>query len=137
LRVTIRTDKITGHPLGYGYIEFDSVEAAKKSKSLDQSLFKGRQLTVLEKRINIPRHGGKPRGGLSGRGRGRGHPSLGFNPIQQMFNSTMNGGRGMRGHPSARGRQGGYYPNRGGAMLQNANNQNMLMLNAAMMMAQQ
>ena len=60
---------MSGQPLGYAYIQFDTVEAAKKSKELDESLFKGRQLTVLEKRKNIPRMGQNSR--LS-RGRGRG-----------------------------------------------------------------
>lgn len=99
-------------------MEFDTIEAAKKSKSLDQSLFKGRQLTVLEKRINIRGHGSRQRGGGPSRGRGRGHPSHGYNPLQQMLQGPMGGGRGMRGgHPSARGGRGGYYPNRGGAMM--------------------
>ena len=41
-RVTICSDKVSGHPLGYAYIQFESVEAAKKAKELDDSLFKGR-----------------------------------------------------------------------------------------------
>ena len=72
LRVTIAKNKFNGHPLGYAYIEFDSPEAAKKSKALDESLFKGRQLTVLDKRKNIPKLGNKAkRGGIGLRGRGK------------------------------------------------------------------
>jgi hypothetical protein len=36
------------------YIEFDSIEAATRSRILNESLFKGRQITVLAKRKNVP-----------------------------------------------------------------------------------
>lgn len=47
-------DKLTGQPLGYAYIEFTNQDAAEKSKILNESLFKGRQITVMPKRKNRP-----------------------------------------------------------------------------------
>lgn len=48
------------------YIEFADKESSLKAKHLNESLFKGRQLTVEPKRKNVP-------------GRGRGS-AIGFNP---------------------------------------------------------
>ena len=45
-RVTIGKDKVTKKPLGYAYLEFATQEAAVRSKHLNESLFKGRQITV-------------------------------------------------------------------------------------------
>ena len=45
-RITILCDKYTGVPKGYAYIEFNSLEAKEKSKALNDSLFKGRQIKV-------------------------------------------------------------------------------------------
>ena len=57
LRVTIGVNKATRKPLGYCYIEFGSKEAAIRSKILNESLFKGRQITVVPKRKNVPHKG--------------------------------------------------------------------------------
>ena len=51
----------------YAYIEFVDKESSIKAKHLNESLFKGRQLTVLPKRKN---ERGMGRGGGMGRGRG-------------------------------------------------------------------
>ena len=57
-------NKQTGHPLGYAYIEFEKEESVEKSiELLNDSLFKGRQITVMKKRKNLP---GKGRGGFRG-----------------------------------------------------------------------
>eukprot|EP01084_Bolivina_argentea_P196645 337101_1 len=85
-RVTIICDKFTGRPKGYAYIEFESVEGAETAVSLNESIFRGRQLKVTAKRQNIP-------GFVRGRGRGRGR-------------GGFRGGRGFRGR-RGRGR-GGY-----------------------------
>ncbi|KAI8339633.1 hypothetical protein BC941DRAFT_421030 [Chlamydoabsidia padenii] len=66
-RVTILRDKYTGHPKGYGFIEFSDESSVAHALSLDQAEFRGRQLKVTAKRANVP--GLMPRGG---RGRGRG-----------------------------------------------------------------
>jgi len=88
-RVTILTDKWTGHPKGYAYVQFRSAEAVANAVLLNESEFKGRQLKVNEKRTNIPgffRGGyGPSRGGYRGyrgrgyRGRYRGYRSRGWN----------------------------------------------------------
>ncbi|KAJ1647589.1 hypothetical protein J3B02_005142 [Coemansia erecta] len=66
-RVTILCDKFTGHPKGFAYVEFATVEAVSKAQLLDGSMLHGRPLKVNPKRTNIP---GMARG--RGRGRGRG-----------------------------------------------------------------
>ena len=39
------------------YIEFSTAEAAQRSRVLNESLFKGRLITVLPKRKNVPNMG--------------------------------------------------------------------------------
>lgn len=68
VRVTIRKNKFTQQPLGQAYIEFSSKESSLKAKHLNESLFRGRQLTVEPKRKPIR---GMSRGN-SFRGRGGG-----------------------------------------------------------------
>jgi polyadenylate-binding protein 2 len=58
-------NKQTGHPLGYAYIEFEKEEGVEKAIELmNDSLFKGRQITVNKKRKNLPGKGS--RGGYRG-----------------------------------------------------------------------
>eukprot|EP00347_Sterkiella_histriomuscorum_P010703 403375247 len=87
-RVTIPVDKASQQPKGHAFIEFTTIEAAQKAKRLTDSLFKGRQITVIPKRKNIPGRGRAIRGG-------------GKNPMMQlvgMLQMVMNrGGRGARG----------------------------------------
>jgi polyadenylate-binding protein 2 len=89
-RVTILLDKFTGHPKGYAYVEFTEPELVNEALSLNESLFRGRNLKVVPKRTNLP--------GMS-RGRGRG--------------GRGGGGYGGRGSPYG-GRGGGYGAPRGG-----------------------
>jgi len=87
-RVTILTDKWTGHPKGYAYVQFRSAEAVANAVLLNESEFKGRQLKVNEKRTNVPGYSrggyGSYRGGYRGgnrgqyRGRYRGYRSRGW-----------------------------------------------------------
>mmetsp|Transcript_25334 Transcript_25334/g.35057 ORF Transcript_25334/g.35057 Transcript_25334/m.35057 type:complete len:152 (-) Transcript_25334:37-492(-) len=63
-RVTIMTDKFTGHPKGFAYMEFTEDESVQNALALNDSLFRGRQLKVASKRTNQPGFG-------RGRGRGR------------------------------------------------------------------
>lgn len=71
--MTIFRDQITGHPLGYltlnnniinryAFIEFAEVDAVEKAMKLNESLFRGRQITVEVKRKNVPGMG-RRRGG--------------------------------------------------------------------------
>lgn len=77
--------------VGFAYLEFQNEAAVENAVKMDGSEFKGRQLKVTHKRVNVPAfqlagRGGGGRGGRGFRGRGR--------------------GRGFRGG----GRGGGYYP---------------------------
>lgn len=102
-RITILTNKITGTPLGYGYVEFEKQESTTQAVTLDQSLFKGRPLKVSNKRTNVPGFGrGRGRGGFRGRG-DRGGARGGF---------RGRGGRGSRGsfRGALRGGRGGFQP---------------------------
>lgn len=83
--VTILCDKFTGHPKGYAYVEFAEPSFVENALVLNESLFRGRLLSVRPKRTNIP--------GMSARGRGRGR---GFRGGWR--------GRGFRGRGRGRGR---------------------------------
>lgn len=48
----------------FAYIEFQNKEGAQKAKHLNESLFKGRQITVAAKRKNVH---GRGRGGARGK----------------------------------------------------------------------
>lgn len=68
-RVTIMTNKVTGQPKGFAYLEFSDVDSMNKAvATLDGSIFRDRPLKVLPKRTNIPGVNAN-RGGLRGRGR--------------------------------------------------------------------
>ncbi|KXJ12804.1 Polyadenylate-binding protein 2 [Exaiptasia diaphana] len=89
-RVTILCDKFSGHPKGFAYVEFTEKESVENAVTLNESLFKGRQIKVSAKRTNRP--------GISttnrGRGRGRGGMRGGY---YQPYNPYMGGfprGRG-------------------------------------------
>lgn len=63
-RVTIMTNKQTGQPKGYAYIEFAEEGSVKHATILDNTMFRERKLKVVPKRTNVP--------GMTYRGRGRG-----------------------------------------------------------------
>lgn len=82
-------------------MEFVDRESSVKAKHLNESLFKGRQLTVMPKRKNKP---GMGRGGYGGGG-GRG----GGNPMAMMMQLMRGMSRGMyRGGGRGRGGPGGF-----------------------------
>lgn len=63
------TNKVTGQPKGFAYLEFSDVDSMNKAvATLDGSIFRDRPLKVLPKRTNIPGVNAN-RGGLRGRGR--------------------------------------------------------------------
>merc|ERR1719323_2261462 len=70
-RVTIITDKWTGQPKGYAYVQFKSPEAVANAVLLDGTEFKGRQLKISAKRTNI--FGYNRARGVRGRGGYRGY----------------------------------------------------------------
>lgn len=93
-RVTILTDKYTGHPKGFAYVEFAEKDSVQIAVALDESSFKGRIIKVCPKRTNRPgisttNRAPAHRGGYGGYGgfRGRG----GFGAIRSR---GFRGGRG-------------------------------------------
>ncbi|KAN0004391.1 hypothetical protein ACTFIZ_010537 [Dictyostelium cf. discoideum] len=75
-RITILSDKTTGHPKGCCYVEFVNKDSIINAMALNDSFFNERQLKITPKRTNLPyymRQGVLPpgRGGFRG-GRGRG-----------------------------------------------------------------
>ncbi|WVN86660.1 uncharacterized protein L203_101829 [Cryptococcus depauperatus CBS 7841] len=89
-RVTILCDKFTGHPKGYAYVEFSEPSFVQNALVLNESSFRGRQLSVKEKRTNVPGMNMTNRGRGRGRGRGFGYRgSRGYGGYR---------GRGSRGH---------------------------------------
>merc|ERR1711971_577869 len=78
-RITILIDKYTGSPKGFAYIEFADEQNVQNSLLLNGSLFRGRQLKVVQKRTNVPGwtlgKGGKGKGKPpKGKGKGKGKP---------------------------------------------------------------
>ncbi|KRZ97059.1 hypothetical protein D917_04908 [Trichinella nativa] len=53
-RVTILCDRYSGRPKGFAYVEFADKESAQASLAMTDTLFRGRQIKVLEKRTNRP-----------------------------------------------------------------------------------
>jgi RNA recognition motif-containing protein len=67
--VSLVTDKFTGQPRGFAFVEINNdEEAARVIQSLNGQDFMGRNVVVNESR---PREGGGGRGGYGGGGRGR------------------------------------------------------------------
>lgn len=65
------TDRETGRPRGFGFVEMSSADDAQKAiDALNGKEFLGRQLTVNEARPRAEQGGGGHRGGGGGGGRG-------------------------------------------------------------------
>ncbi|OQR72461.1 polyadenylate-binding protein 2-like [Tropilaelaps mercedesae] len=101
-RVTILCDKFTGHPKGFAYIEFADKDSVETAMALDESLFRGRQIKVLQKRTNMPGISttNRPPRGRGFRGRGGFRGAFRGAPRRGVFR-----GRGSRG-----GFHAGYAP---------------------------
>ncbi|WVQ78557.1 hypothetical protein IAT38_000643 [Cryptococcus sp. DSM 104549] len=91
-RVTILCDKFTGHPKGYAYVEFAEPSIVQNALVLNDSMFRGRLLSVKEKRTNVPGMNATNRG--RGRGRGRGYGG---------YRGAPRGGYRARGRGRGRG----------------------------------
>ncbi|EER01231.1 Polyadenylate-binding protein, putative [Perkinsus marinus ATCC 50983] len=70
-RITIMVDKYSGHPKGFAYIEFGDEAAVQNALLLNDTMFRGRQLKVLQKRTNLPGYNAK-----GGKGWGKGSYGL-------------------------------------------------------------
>ncbi|HLV61360.1 MAG TPA: RNA-binding protein [Fredinandcohnia sp.] len=71
--IHIVTDRETGRPRGFAFVEMSTdEEAAQAIEELDGRIFQGRALGVKEARERLPRGPGGPHGGgFGGQGRGR------------------------------------------------------------------
>ncbi len=70
--VNLITDRDTGRPRGFGFVDMDDANAAQESiTALNGQDFDGRRLTVNEARERSPRGGGGDGGGGGGGGGGR------------------------------------------------------------------
>eukprot|EP00931_Biecheleriopsis_adriatica_P116897 TRINITY_DN92480_c0_g1_i1.p1 TRINITY_DN92480_c0_g1~~TRINITY_DN92480_c0_g1_i1.p1 ORF type:complete len:221 (+),score=62.68 TRINITY_DN92480_c0_g1_i1:96-665(+) len=72
-RITILVNKFTGQPKGVAYIEFADEQSVQNSLLLHGSLFRGRQLKVIQKRTNIPGFNKGKGKGKKGKGKGKGY----------------------------------------------------------------
>ncbi|MEQ8767075.1 MAG: RNA-binding protein [Planctomycetota bacterium] len=70
--VSLITDRETGRPRGFGFVEIDENGAQAAIDGLNGTDFQGRSLTVNEARERSPRGGGGGGGGFGGGGGGRG-----------------------------------------------------------------
>lgn len=71
--VQIMTDRDTGKPRGFGFVEMSSEDAQKAIAALNGKDFQGRSINVNEARPKAERGGGfHPGGGFGDRGGGRG-----------------------------------------------------------------
>ena len=72
-RVHLVTDRETGRPRGFGFVEMEDDEGAQKAiESLDQTSLGGRTLRINEAQPRQPRPGGGGGGGGGYRGGGGG-----------------------------------------------------------------
>jgi RNA recognition motif-containing protein len=69
--VALPTDRETGRPRGFGFVEMPQADAARAIEALNNFSMNGRPLRVNEAQ-DKPRTGGGPRGGGGGYGRGPG-----------------------------------------------------------------
>jgi len=69
--VALPTDRETGRPRGFGFVQMPQAEAAKAIEALNGFSMGGRQLRVNEAQ-DRPRTGGRPGGGGGGGFRGGG-----------------------------------------------------------------
>ena len=74
--VSLPTDRETGRPRGFGFVEMSQADAARAIQNLNGHNMGGRPLRVNEAQ-DTPRSGGGPRGGGGGGGGYRGGPGGG------------------------------------------------------------
>ena len=73
ISVALPTDRETGRPRGFGFVEMSNEDAAKAIQALDGTDFGGRNLAVSEARPRPERGGGGGGGGYGGGGGGGGY----------------------------------------------------------------
>lgn len=98
--VYIKCDPFTGKPLGYAYVEFESVVSVPLAVGLNGSTFKGRTITVSVKRTNLP--------GGAGRGRGRGGAQPQYYHAPPAYHGSPHRGHSPYHHPYSRPPRGSF-----------------------------
>merc|ERR1712008_497982 len=106
-RMTILVDKYTGSPKGFAYIEFENEQSVLNSLLLNGSLFRGRQLKVIQKRTNVP--GWNAKGG-KGKGKGKGKSKWKGNPWKGAWMDPYWGYGYMPWRPLYKGKGGKFSP---------------------------
>merc|ERR1712224_909498 len=76
--------KYTGHPKGFAYMEFADEQAVQNSLLLNGSLFRGRQLKVIQKRTNIPGYNAAMKG-RKGKGKGKSKGKYMWDPYMDPY----------------------------------------------------
>lgn len=66
-RVSLITDRDTGRPRGFGFVEMSNADASRAMQALNGTDFGGRSLKVNEAQERERSGGGGPRGGGGGR----------------------------------------------------------------------
>ncbi len=104
--VRLPTDRDTGRPKGYGYVEFEDIEGAKKA-------FEASRGTEIDGR-GVRLDYSQPRDGPGGGGRGRGGGGGGYGGGGRGGGGGYGGGGGGRGGGGGYGGGGGGYGGGGG-----------------------
>lgn len=113
------TDRETGRPRGFGFIEMSDEDGPKAIEGLDGHTFGGRQLRVNEARPREDRRGGGGGGYGGGGGRGGGGGGYGGGGGRGDYGGGggggyRGGGGGGGGYGGGGGRSGGGYGGGGG-----------------------
>jgi RNA recognition motif-containing protein len=118
--VAIITDRMTGQPRGFGFVEFERSDDAQRAiESLDGQQVDGRKISVNIARERTPRSGGGGGfggggGGYGGGGGGYGGGGGGYGGGGGGFDGGGYGGEGGGGGGERRPRRGGGKGGRGG-----------------------
>merc|ERR1711920_562614 len=105
LDIKLPTDRETGRPRGFGFIEFATADECARALSNAQVTFDGREVILAQSQPRQPGQGGGYRGGYRGRGGFQG----GYN--QGGFNQGGQGGYQQGGYNQGGYNQGGYNNN--------------------------
>jgi len=108
LEIKLPTDRETGRPRGFGFIEFNTPEECQRALANARVEFDGREVILAQSQPRQPGQGrGRGRGGFRG-GRGGG----GYGGNQGGYGGNQGGYGGNQGGYG--GNQGGYGGNQGG-----------------------
>ena len=107
LSARIKTDRDTGRPLGYGFVQMEDADAAKAIQALDGQEHAGRNLRVNESREKSASGDRPPRREFNDR---NGSRNFGDRPPRREFNDR-DGSRNFGDRPPRREFNAGFVPN--------------------------